>query len=36
MIFWPEDYPLLQKCGHYPWLEREAKDKFYAIIRQEL
>lgn len=27
---------LLEKCGHYPWLERHAKDKFYSILRDEL
>ncbi|MFB6215006.1 MAG: alpha/beta fold hydrolase [Candidatus Bipolaricaulia bacterium] len=25
-------FVLLDKCGHTPWLEREAKDKFYAIL----
>jgi pimeloyl-ACP methyl ester carboxylesterase len=27
---------LLEKCGHYPWLERSAKDKFYNILRNEV
>ena len=27
---------LLKDCGHYPWLEREAKVKFYKILRKEL
>jgi pimeloyl-ACP methyl ester carboxylesterase len=27
---------LLAKCGHYPWLERNAKDKFYEIVNEEL
>lgn len=27
---------LLEKCGHRPWLERAARDRFYAILRQEL
>jgi pimeloyl-ACP methyl ester carboxylesterase len=26
---------LLEKCGHYPWLERSARDKFYNILRNE-
>jgi pimeloyl-ACP methyl ester carboxylesterase len=26
----------LQKCGHYPWMERYAKDEFYEILRKEL
>lgn len=27
---------LLEKCGHYPWLERNAKDSFYSILRKEV
>ncbi|MDP4186159.1 MAG: alpha/beta hydrolase [Bacteroidota bacterium] len=27
---------LLEKCGHTPWLEKAAKDRFYAILRKEL
>ncbi len=27
---------LLPKCGHYPWLERHAKDKFYCILKREI
>jgi len=27
---------LLAKCGHKPWIEREAKDEFYKILREEL
>lgn len=27
---------LLDRCGHLPWIERRAKDKFYAILREEL
>jgi len=27
---------LLKKCGHYPWLEHYAKDKFYKILKKEL
>jgi len=27
---------LLEKCGHRPWLERSARDKFYSILKQEL
>lgn len=27
---------LLEKCGHTPWLEKYAKDKFYSFLRQEL
>jgi pimeloyl-ACP methyl ester carboxylesterase len=27
---------LLEKCGHMPWLERQARDTFYALLREEL
>ncbi len=27
---------LLKNCGHLPWLEREAKDKFYQLLQEEL
>ncbi len=27
---------LLEKCGHRPWLERAARDRFYGIIREQL
>jgi pimeloyl-ACP methyl ester carboxylesterase len=27
---------LLKNCGHLPWIEREARDKFYEILKQEL
>lgn len=27
---------LLEKCGHYPWIERHAKDEFYSILKGEL
>jgi pimeloyl-ACP methyl ester carboxylesterase len=27
---------LLQKCGHRPWIERQAKDRFYGILEEEL
>lgn len=26
---------LLKNCGHLPWLERQAKDKFYDVLRKE-
>ncbi len=29
-------YILLHHCGHYPWLEKQAKDKFYEILAKEL
>lgn len=27
---------LLEKCGHSPWLERFAKDRFYNILKSEI
>jgi pimeloyl-ACP methyl ester carboxylesterase len=27
---------LLKKCGHRPWLERNARDRFYSILRSEI
>ncbi len=27
---------LLEKCGHYPWLERNARERFYGILRSEI
>jgi pimeloyl-ACP methyl ester carboxylesterase len=27
---------LLEKCGHRPWIEREAKERFYNILRNEI
>ena len=27
---------LLEKCGHYPWLERSARDRFYDILKSEI
>jgi pimeloyl-ACP methyl ester carboxylesterase len=27
---------LLEKCGHYPWNESDAKEKFYEILLKEL
>jgi pimeloyl-ACP methyl ester carboxylesterase len=27
---------LLEKCGHYPWFERRARDKFYSILKSEI
>lgn len=29
-------FVLLEKCGHTPWLERHACDKFYEILRKEI
>jgi len=27
---------LLEKCGHYPWRERAARDRFYNILKSEI
>ncbi len=27
---------LLERCGHYPWLERHARDAFFELLRAEL
>ncbi|GAI40540.1 unnamed protein product, partial [marine sediment metagenome] len=27
---------LLDNCGHYPWLERAARDKFYDTLKSEV
>ena len=27
---------LLKNCGHLPWIERQAKDEFFALLRREL
>jgi pimeloyl-ACP methyl ester carboxylesterase len=27
---------LLEKCGHRPWLERSARERFYNILKQEV
>jgi pimeloyl-ACP methyl ester carboxylesterase len=27
---------ILPKCGHYPWIERHARDRFYEILEAEI
>jgi pimeloyl-ACP methyl ester carboxylesterase len=27
---------LLEKCGHKPWIERQARERFLAILEEEL
>jgi len=29
-------FVLLKNCGHMPWIERQARDKFYGILEEEL
>ena len=30
------EYRELERCGHYPWLERGAADKFFSLVREWL
>jgi pimeloyl-ACP methyl ester carboxylesterase len=27
---------LLEKCGHKPWIEKEAKERFYEVLKHEI
>lgn len=27
---------LLEKCGHRPWIERNAREKFYSVLKNEI
>jgi len=29
-------FVLLPKCGHHPWLEKYAKDRFYSVLNEEI
>jgi pimeloyl-ACP methyl ester carboxylesterase len=29
-------FVLLEKCGHYPWLEKHARDEFFRILKKEV
>jgi len=29
-------FVLLKKCGHTPWLERQAQEEFYKVLEEEL
>jgi pimeloyl-ACP methyl ester carboxylesterase len=29
-------FHLLERCGHAPWMERQARDEFYRLLGQEL
>ncbi|MBL6990517.1 MAG: alpha/beta hydrolase [Bacteriovoracaceae bacterium] len=29
-------FHILKKCGHYPWIERDALDNFYKLIKMNL
>jgi pimeloyl-ACP methyl ester carboxylesterase len=29
-------FALLPKCGHKPWMEKEARDRFYSLLKKEL
>ena len=26
----------LEECGHYPWIERRARERFFTLLREEL
>jgi pimeloyl-ACP methyl ester carboxylesterase len=30
------EYRELERCGHYPWLERAAADAFFSLVREWL
>jgi pimeloyl-ACP methyl ester carboxylesterase len=30
------EYCELERCGHYPWLERQARDQFFSVLRDWL
>jgi pimeloyl-ACP methyl ester carboxylesterase len=30
------EYRELERCGHYPWLERAAADTFFTLVRKWL
>lgn len=29
-------FVLLRRCGHLPWLERQARDEFFRLLREEI
>lgn len=29
-------FVLLERCGHRPWVEKAARDRFYSLLREEL
>ena len=29
-------FVLLEQCGHMPWIERQARDRFYQVLREAL
>lgn len=29
-------FEILPRCGHYPWIERQARKRFFAILREEI
>ncbi|EKD52528.1 MAG: hypothetical protein ACD_62C00001G0007 [uncultured bacterium] len=30
------EFVLLKNCGHYPWMERQAHEKFYEVLKKEI
>ncbi|MEF8835758.1 MAG: alpha/beta hydrolase [Candidatus Thermoplasmatota archaeon] len=29
-------FVFLEKCGHYPWFEKNARDEFFRVLREEI
>lgn len=29
-------FEILPRCGHYPWIERQAADRFFKLLREEI
>jgi len=27
---------LLKNCGHYPWLEQNARERFFEVLKEEI
>jgi pimeloyl-ACP methyl ester carboxylesterase len=36
VVLQPFRFILLKNCGHKPWIERQARDEFYRVLRDEL
>jgi hypothetical protein len=30
------EYVLLERCGHYPWQEKHAREKFFSLLGEWL
>jgi pimeloyl-ACP methyl ester carboxylesterase len=29
-------FVLLERCGHMPWIERQARERFFEVLEEEL